>query len=135
MPVRPKSQSFPLLAAGILGLTGVGLGAMGAHAFKATLLERGMMQVWDTAARYQLIHAVALLGLAAWARASADPAGSRWVAWTAWAWCIGVVLFSASLYWLALGGPRWLGPVTPFGGVALMLGWLLVGIGAFARQR
>ena len=57
-----------LVAAGILGATGVALGALGAHALKATLLERGMANAWDTAAKYHLLHAVALLGWAAWRR-------------------------------------------------------------------
>ena len=55
--------------------------------------------------------------------------------WAARLWLIGVVLFSGSLYWLAVGGPRWLGPVTPLGGVALMAGWLLVAVAAFGGRR
>lgn len=129
-----NSFCFPLLAAGLLGLTGVAFGAIGAHALKATLAERGMVQAWETAARYHLFHAVALLGIAAWVRVAPVAAGVRPMFWAARFWCLGVVLFSGSLYWLALGGPRWLGPVTPFGGVALMAGWLLVTIAAFGRK-
>lgn len=125
---------FPLLAAGVLGLTGVGLGAMGAHALRASLTERGMFQAWETASRYHLFHAVALLGLAAWVRHGGAEPGARTLFWAARCWCGGVLLFSGSLYWLALGGPRWLGPVTPLGGVALMAGWLLVALAAFARR-
>lgn len=133
MSKATPTYSFPLLAAGVLGLTGVALGAMGAHALKATLMERGMMQSWETAARYHIFHAVALLGLAAWARASAAESG-RSLVWIARCWTLGVVLFSASIYWLALGGPRWLGPVTPLGGIALMAGWLMVIVAAFAKR-
>ena len=125
---------FPLLAASILGLTGVALGAMGAHALKATLIERGMTQAWETAARYHLFHAVAALGVAAWIRAAANAASIGSMLWAARLWCLGTVLFSGSLYWLALGGPRWLGPVTPLGGVALMIGWALVGVAAFGKR-
>jgi uncharacterized membrane protein YgdD (TMEM256/DUF423 family) len=125
---------FPLLAAGIAGLTGVALGAMGAHALKAMLLERGMMQAWETAARYHIFHAVALLGVAAWARIESNGGAARLMSWAARLWCIGIVLFSGSLYWLAVGGPRWLGPVTPLGGLALMIGWLLVAVAAFAKR-
>lgn len=125
--------SFPLLAAGLLGLTGVAIGAFGAHALKATLIERGMMQAWETGSRYHLFHAVALVGLAAWVRGTAASGGGRLMRWAAGLWCIGIVLFSGSLYWLALGGPRWLGPVTPLGGVALLAGWLLVAIAAFSK--
>jgi uncharacterized membrane protein YgdD (TMEM256/DUF423 family) len=133
MSDEKAGTSFPLLAAGVLGLSGVALGALGAHALKATLLERGMMQSWETAARYHIVHAVALLGLAAWARASGAQSG-RLMTWIAGCWAGGVVLFSASIYWLCLGGPRWLGPVTPLGGVALMAGWLLVILAAFAKR-
>jgi uncharacterized membrane protein YgdD (TMEM256/DUF423 family) len=134
MSTAPDATRFPLLAAGLFGLTGVALGALGAHALKATLAERGMMQAWETGARYHLFHAVALLALAAWARAG-NPNGGRMASRVAACWCTGLVLFSGSLYWLALGGPRWLGPVTPLGGVALMIGWLLVVIAAFSRDR
>jgi uncharacterized membrane protein YgdD (TMEM256/DUF423 family) len=129
-----QPSQFSLLAAGLLGLTGVALGAMGAHALKATLVERGMMHAWDTAAKYHLLHALALLGAAAWLR-TANGAGARKVFWAARCWCVGVVLFSGSLYWLAVGGPRWLGPVTPFGGVAFMAGWLLVALAAFSPEK
>jgi uncharacterized membrane protein YgdD (TMEM256/DUF423 family) len=125
---------FPLLAAGVLGLTGVAIGAFGAHALKSTLLERGMMQAWETGSRYHLFHAVAMVGVAAWVRVSAGSGGARLMFWTARLWCAGIVLFSGSLYWLALGGPRWLGPVTPLGGVALMAGWLLLAIAAFSKR-
>jgi uncharacterized membrane protein YgdD (TMEM256/DUF423 family) len=131
-----KPSRFPLLAAGILGFTGVALGAMGAHALRETLAERGMMQAWETAARYHLFHAVAVLGIAAWIRASvgANASSARLLLWAARAWCVGVALFSGSLYGIALGGPRWLGPVTPLGGVALLVGWLAVTCAAFAKD-
>lgn len=134
MAKHSQLSQFSLLAAGLLGLTGVALGAMGAHALKAILVERGMMHAWDTAAKYHLLHALALLGAAAWLR-TANGAGARNVFWAARCWCVGVFLFSGSLYWLALGGPRWLGPITPLGGLAFMAGWTLVGCAAFARER
>ena len=123
-----------MLAAGISGLIGVGVGAMGAHALKAVLIERGMFQAWETGSRYHLLHAVALLGIAAWLRNSTNDAGNRLLTWTTALWCLGMLLFSGSLYWLALGGPRWLGPITPLGGVALMSGWLLIALAAFAKR-
>ncbi|MFA6046940.1 MAG: DUF423 domain-containing protein [Phycisphaerales bacterium] len=134
MPNRPDLSRFPLLAAGLLGLTGVGLGAMGAHALKAMLLERGMVQAWDTAAQYHLLHGVALLGAAGWMRNDAA-AGGRRLLWAARCWVAGVCLFSGSLYALALGGPRWLGPITPLGGLALMAGWLLCATAAVSREK
>ena len=130
----PRRDRFPRMAAGIFGLVGVGVGAMGAHALKAALIERGMLQAWETASRYHLFHSVALLGIAALMRASPDTPGNGQLTWAARLWCVGMILFSGSLYWLALGGPRWLGPVTPIGGVALMGGWLLLMVAAFAKR-
>ena len=125
------SGRLPLLAAGILGLTGVAIGAFGAHGLKATLVERGMTQAWETGARYHLLHAIALVGVAAWARAGSP----GWLAhWVTGLWTTGVVLISGSLYWLAVGGPRWLGPITPLGGLGFMAGWLLLVVAA-ARKR
>ncbi len=124
---------FALIAAGILGLSGVALGAFGAHALAATLAERGMTHAFETGSRYHLFHALAVLAAAAWLRSATDTAAGRMV-WAARCWTVGVILFSGSLYWLALGGPRWLGPVTPLGGLALMIGWLLVVMAAFGKR-
>ena len=122
-----------LLAAGIFGATGVAAGTFGAHALRDFLLERGMTSAWDTAVRYQLLHAVALFAAAAWMR-SASGAAQRRAGWAAACWCAGIVLFSGSLYGLAAGGSRWLGPVTPLGGLALLAGWLCVIVAALAKE-
>jgi len=106
------------LAAAVLGFLGVALGAFGAHGLKATLEAHGSVETWKTAVLYQLVHAVALLALAGWRDAHAGPSGRVAALWT-----LGVALFSGSLYWLALGGPKFLGPVTPLGGLAFLLGW------------
>jgi len=74
--------------------------------------------------RYHLLHAVALL-VAVWVKQSPDD-NSAAMAWIARTWIAGTVLFSGSLYGLALGGPRWLGPVTPLGGFCLIAGWIIV---------
>ena len=113
-----------LLTAGILGATGVALGAFGAHALRESLLERGMTNAWETGVRYHMLHAVALLTLAVWQKVSVD--ADRLIGWTARLWTIGVILFAGSLYGLALGGPRWLGPITPLGGLAFIAGWICV---------
>lgn len=128
--LAPSPARGALLAASCLGLTGVGLGAVGAHALAGTLTERGMLHAWDTGSRYHLFHAVALLGPAVWLALGAGQAAAP-LRWAVRLWIAGVLLFSGSLYWLALGGPRWLGPVTPFGGLALMGGWLAFGLAAF----
>ncbi len=124
---------FPLLAAGVFGLTGVALGAMGAHALAATLAERGMSHAWETGSRYHLFHALALFGAAIWLRGSAGRTRTHF-RWATRCWVAGIILFSGSLYGLALGGPRWLGPVTPLGGVALMAGWVFVIAAAFRTE-
>ena len=122
-----------LFAAGIFGAIGVGLGALGAHALEPFLAEKGMAHAWDTAARYHMIHAIALLAIAVWRRSDRGAAARR-AGWAAWCWTAGIVLFSGSLYGLALGGPRWLGPITPLGGIALMAGWVCVAAAAFAKN-
>jgi uncharacterized membrane protein YgdD (TMEM256/DUF423 family) len=125
-----SADRFPLLAAGIFGATGVGAGAFGAHALAARLAELGTTHAWETGARYHLFHAVALLAVAAWRRTgpaeNQNASAAKRLAWAARCWTVGIVLFSGSLYGLALGGGRWLGPITPLGGVALLLGWALV---------
>ncbi|MEY2881984.1 MAG: hypothetical protein RLZZ15_4364 [Verrucomicrobiota bacterium] len=127
-----RAHRFPLIAAGLLGLTGVALGAFGAHGLDATLAERGTKHAWETAARYQLLHTVALLGAAVWLRTTATARAH--LTWAARGWTAGTVIFSGSLYALALGGPRWLGPITPLGGLALLGGWACVLAAAWARE-
>ena len=115
------------LAAGALyGATGVVLGAFGAHAL-ASRLSDSNLAVWDTAVTYQLTHALALLVVGLLTR---EPGSSATLNIAGWAFLVGVVLFSGSLYALALDGPRLLGPVTPIGGVAFITGWVALFIGA-----
>lgn len=121
-----------LIVAGLLGALGVGLGAFGAHGLREDLLARGTANAWETAVRYHQLHAAALLALAVWLRRPGDRRPST--RWAALSWLVGVIVFSGSLYWLALGGPRWLGPITPFGGLALMAGWLLLIPAAFSQE-
>lgn len=118
-----------ILAAGLLGFLGVALGAFGAHALKATLVANGQLDSWKTAVLYQLVHAVALLALAGWRDAHGGPNLK-----VAFCWVLGVLLFSGSLYCLALGGPiSVLWPVTPLGGLALLAGWGLLIFSAWKR--
>ena len=118
-----------VLAAGLLGFTGVALGAFGAHALKETLAARGTASTWQTAVLYHLIHAVALLALAGQAGGWAN---ARWIGAC---WSLGVILFSGSLYWLSVGGPKFLGPVTPLGGLAFLTGWFLVAWNALSSPK
>jgi uncharacterized membrane protein YgdD (TMEM256/DUF423 family) len=122
-----------LVAAGLLGASGVALGALGAHALEAFLTERGMTHAWDTASRYQLFHAVALVAVAVWLRPANGAATTR-ALWAARGWIVGTILFSGSLYGIAVGGPRWLGPITPLGGLALIAGWIALIAAALAKE-
>ena len=105
-------------------MTGVILGALGAHALNALLLQRQTVGLWQTAVLYHLIHTVALLALAGWRNSAARL--PPLLAAAAFCWIGGIILFSGSLYGLALGAPRALGPITPAGGLALLAGWVLV---------
>ena len=97
----------------------VALGAFGAHALK-TRLDAHLLAVFETGVRYQMAHAFALLAVA-WA-------STRWpgtlVNLSGWLFVAGTVLFSGSLYALSLSGVRWLGAITPLGGVAWLVAWL-----------
>jgi uncharacterized membrane protein YgdD (TMEM256/DUF423 family) len=108
--------------AGVSGLTGVALGAFGAHALNERLAAAGHLDTWKTAVQYQLLHAVGLLALAALTQGGSSRP-RRTLVCAAYCWSGGIVLFSGSLYALSLGGPRWLGPVTPLGGLAFLAGW------------
>jgi uncharacterized membrane protein YgdD (TMEM256/DUF423 family) len=115
--------------AGVLGASGVILGAFGAHALRASLDASAMKEVWETASRYQLLHAAALAGLAGWLKTPSP--GSAAAFWAVRMFVTGTLLFSLSLYLLALGAPRWIGAVTPLGGLALIAGWILAACAAF----
>jgi len=100
------------------GLLGVAAGAFGAHGLRDRLTPE-MLAVWETAARYQLYHALALLAVA-WA-VTRWPNGATTAA--GWLFVVGTLVFSGSLYALSLSGIRWLGAITPIGGVAFIAGW------------
>lgn len=111
----------------VSALIAVAAGAFGAHGLKERI-PSNMLTVFETGARYQMYHALALvlIGLFATAR----PSGA--INTAGWAMLAGTVLFSGSLYGLALGGPRFLGPITPLGGLSFMVGW---GLFAFAALK
>lgn len=115
-----RRDILPALA-GISGFCAVALGALGAHALRTELNARQSLDAWHTASNYQLAHSIAALSLSLLANYSpSDGAALRRISG---AWLIGCLLFSGSIYSLALGGPRWLGPVTPLGGLAFLAGW------------
>ncbi len=104
----------------------VGLGAFGAHGLKARLSPE-MMAIFQTAVQYHFVHA---LGLLVVGLASARAPGSPWFAASGWSLVAGLALFSGSLYVLALTEQRWLGAVTPLGGLAFIAGWVLLAVAA-----
>jgi uncharacterized membrane protein YgdD (TMEM256/DUF423 family) len=116
-------QTFLRTACAVNGFLGVALGAFGAHGLKARLADVGdaarRLEWWQTASHYHLFHALALGILASWAARAAD----RVLLLSGSAMVMGIVLFSGSLYAMALTGQTGLGIVTPFGGLALLLGW------------
>jgi uncharacterized membrane protein YgdD (TMEM256/DUF423 family) len=111
------------LSAGI----SVAAGAFGAHALKARL-SPDLLTIGETGARYQMYHAFGLVA-AAWA-ASRGPAAHGAAAWAGWLFVAGTVIFTGSLYALALSGVRGLGAVTPIGGVAFLVGWVALALAA-----
>lgn len=117
---------FPTLGA-LFGALAVAAGAFGAHALRARLEPRDL-EVFETAARYQVYHALALLAVA-WAMGG----NRQWGLAAGWLFVAGIVVFSGSLYALVLTGQRWLGAVTPLGGVALILGWVCLGVAVVKR--
>ena len=115
-----------LTAGALLAGLAVALGAFAAHAMKGHF-EPDALQTFETGVRYQMYHALALL-LAGTLAAQGRRTGAASLAFA-----IGIALFSGSLYALVLLDQKWLGAVTPFGGVALLVGWLLLATGARVR--
>ena len=116
------------LAGALFGFLGVAAGAFGAHALKSHL-EPGALAVFDTAVRYQIVHALALLA-SSWAI-------QQWPGRVANAsaifFSVGIVLFSGSLYALSLSGSHLLGALTPVGGLFQLLGWLALALAAYRQ--
>ena len=115
---QPVSTRVAVLV-GVAGASAVLLGAFGAHALRGVLDGRGM-ELWHTAVNYHAWHALALVMTAALGRGRSGRTAL-------FAFGTGIVLFSGSLYALALGAPRWVGIITPLGGLAFVLGWLALG--------
>ncbi|MFJ2365346.1 DUF423 domain-containing protein [Pseudomonas sp. NPDC087697] len=118
-------RGFLMLAA-FFGFTGVGLGAFAAHGLKDRLSTE-YLAVFHTGVTYQLVHTLALLGVAL----LATQMPGRLITWAGVSFAIGILLFSGSLYLLTLTGVSKLGIVTPFGGLAFLVGWLCLGIAAW----
>ncbi len=117
-----------IIMGALSGAIGVAAGAFGAHALRARVEPR-MLEVFETGARYQMYHALAMLA-AAW-MVSRFP-GALMNA-SGWLFMVGTVLFSGSLYAMALTGVRALGAITPLGGVCFIAGWACIALAAMKR--
>ena len=118
-------QRFFLKTGGALGALAVMIGAFGAHGLRDRLTP-DMLAVFETAVRYHLTHALGLLAVA-WA-ASRWP--NAWIGSAGWLLVVGIAVFSGSLYLLAVTGIRWLGAITPIGGLCFIAGWVALAVGA-----
>ena len=129
MAGRSAAQRFLVFGSIIAGL-GVAAGAFGAHALKE-ILDAPMLQVFETATRYVMYHAIGLC-IVSWA---IDRYPEQRLEKSGWLFLIGILLFSGSLYMVSLAGIRWMGAVTPIGGLAFMTGWLLLAWGVWRDAR
>ncbi|UCD23192.1 MAG: DUF423 domain-containing protein [Gemmatimonadota bacterium] len=116
-------------AGAVSALLAVALGAFGAHGLRQRL-SADMLAVFETGVRYHVYHALALFAVA-WV-------ASRWpspqATWAGWLFVVGTLVFSGSLYILATSGVRWLGAITPLGGICFLAGWLILAWGILAER-
>jgi len=119
MDVNVSSRRLVVVGC-LLAAVGVAGGAFGAHMLK-TLLDPPMLAAYDTGTRYQMYHSLGMVLCGLAVRTSGDTK----IALAGWTFLLGILLFSGSLYGMALLGMRWLGPVTPIGGLAFIVGWFL----------
>jgi uncharacterized membrane protein YgdD (TMEM256/DUF423 family) len=108
------TNSLALRISALVGFLAVALGAFGAHGLKGVLGDNRTTEIWEKAVLYHLIHALMLFILGT--RTPVQP--GPW-----WSFLVGIVVFSGSLYVLAVTNVRWLGAITPIGGLAFLLGW------------
>ncbi len=120
-----------LAIAGVLGSLSVIFGAFASHALKDRLSERAL-EIWETGTKYQMYHALALVLVALLLSHLATESFSLIMA--GYAFIVGVFLFSGSLYALSLSGIKWLGAITPVGGVAFILGWICLVVAAWGWE-
>jgi uncharacterized membrane protein YgdD (TMEM256/DUF423 family) len=129
--MNERSRIFIVLGA-IAGGLGVVFGAFGAHTL-GSVLEPKMLTVFETAVRYQMYHALGLIGVALLMDRAHQRSAHRLLQASGWSFLAGVILFCGSLYVLTLTGMTWLGAVTPFGGVGFIAGWALLARAGFLR--
>ncbi len=126
-----RVSRVPLVAGGLLALLGVMAGAFGAHGLRSLVSERGL-EVFQTAVTYQMYHSIALVLVAV---LSVLGLSRKLLGWAAGFYLAGILFFSGSLYLLALTEIRWIGPITPLGGVCFMVGWALLIAAGISRNK
>ncbi len=124
-------QKTFIIAGSIIGLLAVVLGAFGAHSFEASLQASGRLATYETAARYQMYAALALVLVGILADKFQ---ASKWINYAGWCFVIGSIVFSGSLYLICLTGIKTWGAVAPIGGLLLMLGWLNICLAAINHK-
>lgn len=122
-------MKFMIQAGALLGTLAVALGAFGAHALKATLEASGRADTFETAVKYQFYHALALV-LIGVLLSRADGDAIKWLNWSGYAFAVGVLIFSGSLYTICFTGITKFGAVAPIGGVLMIVGWVLLFLAA-----
>ncbi|MDD2769699.1 MAG: DUF423 domain-containing protein [Methylococcus sp.] len=126
-----RVSGYWIAIAGIAGATGVAMGAFGAHGLKASLAPE-MMAVYQTAVQYHIWHGLGIGLVAAFMERRVE---ARLLNWAAGLMAAGIVVFSGSLYLLAITGAHWWGMITPFGGVAFLGAWICVAVHGFRSAK
>jgi uncharacterized membrane protein YgdD (TMEM256/DUF423 family) len=122
------ARTFLILAT-VFGFLGVALGAFGAHGLAATFeANPGNEDTYQTAAQYQMVHALALLGIGILSSQYTAPSQQRFLRFAGWLFVTGILLFSGSLYILSVFNLRFMGAIAPLGGAAMLGGWLCLGL-------
>jgi uncharacterized membrane protein YgdD (TMEM256/DUF423 family) len=129
MKMKKAAMSLMVIGA-VCAFLSVAAGAFGAHALK-TVLDPGRLAVYETAARYQMYHALALVVVGWQVYQTSDARFMR----AGWLFCLGIILFSGSLYVVATLGLQWAGAVTPLGGFAFLGGWAILAWTGWRRLR
>lgn len=114
-----------IILATVSGALAVSLGAFGAHALKSKLNANGYQSVYETAVQYHFIHTLVLLIIGI----MLNKFTNSWIVNAGWAFTGGILVFSGSLYLLSITSIKWLGAITPLGGLAFIAGWIMLGIG------
>jgi uncharacterized membrane protein YgdD (TMEM256/DUF423 family) len=125
---------FWLVCGAVLGGVAVALGSFGAHSLKATLESNGQAANWETAVRYAVFHALALLAVGLVSGMPQAASARGWLTVAGWAFFVGTLIFSGILCVLALSGIRWLGAIVPIGGVLFLVGWASLAVAGLLSQ-